>query len=153
MDTHSDGNDMEILYYPDDSITSPHQRQIIARIRRFITRQEYLPGKAYISSLEHQDLADLYVVSSAISLYITQGDMSGANKMVRRLNLDELLLQPHSLLDERLAVLALQSAYIKLSTALKTSEAIALAEEVDQIYMTRICELPPSPLSLQTLTA
>lgn len=142
------------IYYPDASVTSERIREIIAHIARFHIREEVVEAKAYFSSLPAHDRADLHVTRNIVLLYVDYGFYTGAEDALQHAKLDELLDQPHALLREEVASLALLSAEVACARRFKVKDAVALADEIDQIYMTRICLSIDSPmlgLNLHTL--
>ncbi|KAL9093962.1 MAG: hypothetical protein Q9165_003632 [Trypethelium subeluteriae] len=125
------------LYYPDLATASPHIRDVTARLQRFCLRAEWKEGKAYISSLQDQDLRNLSVAGSAIVLHHEHENYGGAKELLQKVGIEELLGEEHALLREEVAVLALLSADVESASNFRIEEALNLASEIEQIYMYR----------------
>ena len=134
-----DDGPVQAIYFPEIPRAPAWARDIIARIKRFCLRLEYVEGKEYISSLPSGQTRNLFVAAEIAILHTQHGNYIGAERVFQSIHLDELLLEPHSLLREEVVLLALVAANVKIATHFHFEEAIALANEVDQIYITRTC--------------
>jgi len=103
-------------------------------ISKFLTRHEFVEGHRFISSLESSIIQTVEVGIISAEFYVRTGKLALAEKSLEIAGFHSLFVDNASLLDERIACMALLSAKIRMKRRFEYESTFKIAHQIKDIY-------------------